>query len=120
MLCINAPVGDGKKVVGIERNTYNCGAQKITKDGKMVTVSIDDMDLGALDALVLDVEGYEVEALRGAEKTIERFSPVVSIEINGLDEVLGFERDAAVKWLEQRGYTEVDRHRRDIIFAKRG
>jgi FkbM family methyltransferase len=118
LIKINAPIGDGKKIVGIERNTYNCGAQKVTKDGKMVTVAVDGMDLSAFDAFVLDVEGYEVEALRGAERSIEKYAPVVSIEVNGLDEVLGLGKDAAVKWLEQRGYKEVERHRRDVIYAK--
>ena len=49
--------------------------------------SIDEMDLPRLDFFKLDVEGYEVPALLGAYKTIERHRPWIWVEyfITGAD-----------------------------------
>lgn len=43
-------------------------------------VAIDDLQLDRLDAIFLDIEGYEVEALAGAAATIDRFRPVLHVE----------------------------------------
>jgi FkbM family methyltransferase len=50
-------------------------------------VSIDDMALPRLDFFKLDVEGYEVPALLGAYKTIEKHRPWIWVEyfITGAD-----------------------------------
>lgn len=42
--------------------------------------TIDALNLPALDALFLDIEGYEVEALKGAKDTIRKFYPVIHVE----------------------------------------
>lgn len=45
------------------------------------TTTIDALDLPACDALFLDVEGHELQALAGALLTIRRFRPVITIEV---------------------------------------
>jgi FkbM family methyltransferase len=51
--------------------------------------------LDHLDIVKLDVEGFELEAIAGMERTIERHRPVVVFEVND-DRVAG--------WLSARGY----------------
>lgn len=114
----NAALGDGKECVEIERNEKNVGAQCVRRTGGNETTSIDDLSLPQLDLLLLDIEGYEVKALEGATKTIEKFSPIISVETNGLDVKLGFKEDAAVHWLIEHGYEEFDGHRRDRLFRR--
>ena len=46
----------------------------------------------------IDVEGHEVEVLRGAEKTIAAFHPVIIVETGGQ------KRKAVVSLLERHGY----------------
>ena len=57
---------------------------------RLVSVTaIDDMDLPRLDFFKLDVEGYEVPALQGALKTIQRHRPWIWVEyfITGIDAI---------------------------------
>lgn len=58
----------------------NTGAYTVFGEGVIPQYKIDDLDLGCLDFLQLDVEGYEFKALDGGKFTIDRFSPVVMIE----------------------------------------
>lgn len=45
-------------------------------------VALDVFNLTQLDLLKLDVEGMELEALRGAKNTIQRCQPVILLELN--------------------------------------
>jgi FkbM family methyltransferase len=48
---------------------------------------IDIMNIERLDVLKIDVEGMELEALRGAKATIERCRPIILVERIKVDEV---------------------------------
>jgi FkbM family methyltransferase len=51
-------------------------------------VSIDSLDLERADLIKLDVEGMEVEVLRGARKTLQNLKPILSIEIIKSDQAV--------------------------------
>lgn len=55
-------------------------SRRVMGGGSIAALRIDDLDLPDLAFLKLDVEGYEERALRGAEKTILRFHPVIMVE----------------------------------------
>ena len=46
------------------------------------TITLDSLNLSALDFFKIDVEGYEVNVLEGAIETISKYRPVFWIEIN--------------------------------------
>jgi FkbM family methyltransferase len=56
------------------------------KSAKTPMVSIDGFNLSRLDFIKLDVEGMEIDALRGAEKSLRRFKPQLLIEVIKSDE----------------------------------
>jgi FkbM family methyltransferase len=100
----------------------NCGchyigtAQDATqRTVQMVTI---DADAAAFDDIVLiqlDVEGHELQALRGAAATIARCRPVIVIEEKKLPHMTG-SYVAARQWLEQTfGYKQVAECHRDVV-----
>jgi FkbM family methyltransferase len=88
-------------VAGAPENAHlgNSGALEVN----VVTLD-DEMDaLGwpDLDFIKLDLEGGEVEALRGAKRTLARFSPLVMSEIVRID---GEPNHGPLRELEAQGY----------------
>ena len=80
--------------------------------------ALDLIDKREFDALVLDIEGHELFAIRGAARTIERFSPAVLFEDNGRCRKYGVALDGVQQWLSQRGYAEVARVFDDRIWSR--
>ena len=64
------------------RGHVSAGSWNIHPNGKHVAeqTTIDALGLDDCDAIILDVEGYEVQALTGARETITRCSPVLHVE----------------------------------------
>lgn len=83
-------------------------------------VRLDDLSLGPVDAIMLDVEGYELPALMGARGILERDHPVVAVETNGVCEKY-FGRHSAQTgvFLESLGYGVVKDMIDNRIYALR-
>ncbi len=62
----------------------NGGVSRIVeKEGVEVDMrTLDSFDLPAADLLKIDVEGFELEVIRGAEKTLEKYHPVMMVEMH--------------------------------------
>jgi FkbM family methyltransferase len=82
--------------------------QKVRKRTKADALVLDDAILGPVDFLKIDAEGMELEVLKGAEKKIEEWSPMIMVEV-----ILGKTSDAVEEWLTDRGYWK------DLGWAKR-
>jgi FkbM family methyltransferase len=74
-----ACVGNERKLVNISKGN-DSGAIHVEGTGNIPTVIIDDMDLPACDLIQLDIEGYEYFALLGAQRTIEKYHPLLMLE----------------------------------------
>ena len=75
-----AALGAEPATTGLGNTTGKSGEFFCEGEGNITVIRVDDLGLSNLDALVLDVEGYELAALQGAEKTITRCHPVLWIE----------------------------------------
>jgi FkbM family methyltransferase len=61
---------------------------------------VEELDLSRLDFVKCDVEGYELHAMRGMEKTLQRFRPQLSLEVSlTLDD-----KKALLSFLQDIGY----------------
>jgi FkbM family methyltransferase len=85
--------------------------------GDIPVVTIDDFGLTRCDLIALDVEGYELPALKGAEQTLERCRPVLVIETKGHGERYGYSDEDLAQWLQDRGYTYAETIGNDAVWA---
>jgi FkbM family methyltransferase len=95
--------------VGMEPGGAEMGRSRVGGAGTVPAVPLDNWPIYRLDLLMLDVEGSELHALRGAERLIVQHKPVVVIEENGLGE-------PCEGWLVARGYRAHDRIHKDTVY----
>jgi hypothetical protein len=67
-------------MVDLWRDDDTTGNQRVSGVGPIPTMRIDDLALPRCDLIYLDVEGEELNALKGAMETIERCKPVIVYE----------------------------------------
>lgn len=95
----------------------NCGAHRVEPGGTIPVITIDDLNVNP-DAIWLDVEGYELMALKGAVETIQRCSPVIGCEEKGLGQPYGVRPEDIGEFLARFGYERVARIGRDNIYRR--
>lgn len=99
--------------LGAEPGTTHCPAANITaqdnvggismdptKPANTTVVTIDSMELPRLDLLKLDIEGGELDALKGAVKTLARCRPYIVVETDHMDS-----GPPLLDFLRAQGYT---------------
>lgn len=69
-------------------------------------LKIDDIKFNDLDLIHLDIEGYELYALKGGVETIKRFRPVIVLEVceDDHNEKYYYTRDDLESFLQTLGY----------------
>lgn len=71
------------------------------KNGDTINiVPLDALILGRVDFLKIDVEGMEVDVLKGARETVKKYQPIIFAECNSLESSL-----PVLKWCEQELYS---------------
>ena len=99
--------------VGLKRVPKNCGAHQTEPSGEIPVFAVDALGLDRCDFIQLDIEGDELAALQGAQKTLEKFHPVLMLEDKAIKVPVG----AVERFLQDFGYDVVDRVHRDIILC---
>lgn len=86
-------------------------------------IKLDLLKMVACDLICLDIEGREVEALRGAYDTIERHQPFIMIEEKPLPQMgpnkqVNHTAGEATEWLQKiHNYTVAQTVHRDVILT---
>lgn len=80
------------------------GITHVSGPGVIPMLRLDDLKLAICDLLMLDVEGGELDALRGAQETLRRCRPVVAVEINKNLQYVGVTEDQIMQFIQDRGY----------------
>jgi FkbM family methyltransferase len=96
----------------------NIGAHQIKAGNEITVMPIDSLEVDDCDFIQLDVEGYEHLALLGAERTIKKTHPVITLELKGLGLRYGYSDEDTISLLQGWGYEIVGRVNRDVIFAR--
>jgi FkbM family methyltransferase len=96
---IQAALGDRHGPIGVVVREGSTGSQKVSGPGIFPMMRIDDLELPVCDLIYLDIEGMEVDALKGAVHTISRCQPVVAFENN---------KNGAQSMIKSFGYHRAD------------
>jgi len=113
---VHAAIGDKPGRVGVRDPKHTLG-RSVGEGTDVPMLRLDDEDLPSLGFLKLDLEGYEYFGLRGAERTIRRFRPVILIEEKGHGERYGLEPKASTLFLRSLGYRRVLHMKPDDVFV---
>jgi FkbM family methyltransferase len=118
---VHAALGHEPGRVGVAGAQHTLG-RCVGEGDTIPRVTLDDENLPSLGFLKLDLEGYEYFGLKGAEKTIRKFLPVILVEEKGHDSRFGIEPRAATAFLKSIGYRHIFHKKPDSLFVppKRG
>jgi FkbM family methyltransferase len=86
-------------------------------DGPVPVLALDALNLHVCDLIVLDLEGYEMNALLGSRETIERCRPVLMVEINDNLPHYGYTEDQIREVIVSMGYEMVERIHSDELYV---
>lgn len=79
---LNVALGADNKMVSLRFDENNCGGHGVIEShGNIKMITIDSLNLDSLDLLMIDVEGFEIELLKGAIETIKKFHPIICSEV---------------------------------------
>jgi FkbM family methyltransferase len=109
-----AALGDKSGKCGIKLNPQNCGDDQTIPGGEVPMVAIDDLHVDP-DLIYLDIQGDEYFAIKCAEETLERCSPIISVEV---DNNLARLKGDAVAILKELGYVKFGKSHQDWLFER--
>lgn len=130
ILLINAPkvslvhqyaLGEQEGFVQLEIEPENTGSTHIARGatGSIPMKPLDHFDLSDVDFVKIDVEGYELEVVRGGYETFKRNSPVIIVEQKPRYVIPEQGSHAAVKFLlKELNYRVIDKVVDDWILRK--
>lgn len=95
----------------------NTGGRFAKEGGEIERITLDSLDLPALDFLKLDVEGGEVDAILGARDTLVKFKPVVLFEDKYHWMRYGYSKKAPHELLTSLGARHLHREVMDEIWG---
>lgn len=88
-----------------------------SKIGKIHMRTLDSFNFKKVDLIKIDVEGYEMKVIQGAEKTLES-CPYLMIELNNNTKQYGSSNRDIEKYLESKGWQVLIDHWPDKVFFK--
>lgn len=88
------------------------GSHFILPGKNIEMVRLDDLDIRDVDLIQLDVEGYEANALEGGELLVDRYRPIIQVEILKPEISHGL-----LNFFESHRYKLVHQFTRDYIYA---
>ncbi len=112
-----AALGSKASQVSITNDTpENCGTFRVKEDGNIPVITIDSLGLTDIDCIHLDVEGYEMNALLGAENTIKLHRPLIVVEWLDHGKNYGWDKKDIMNFLLDMGYNQMKQIGSDMMF----
>ena len=113
----NQAIGNQDTFVKLSQETATQNTRVLLEKGETKINKLDSLDLQGVDFIKIDVEGLEMEVLKGAEKTLENVEYLM-IELNGNSEKYGSSKRDIKEHLKSLGFKVLIKTWPDIIYYK--
>ena len=110
-------VGNDSKMISLSQDDFT-QAKRVLGEGIIPMVTIDGLNLDDVDLIKVDVEGYEMEVLKGAEKTLQNVSYLM-IELNNNSKKYGSSNLKIENYLEKLGFRIMIKAWPDVVWCKK-
>jgi len=86
-----------------------CSEQNTEKDYELVRgITLDSMSFNDVRFIKMDIQGYELQALKGSIKTIKKHRPIIILEIEDAQlKKYGQSSDMVISFLERQDYSVI-------------
>ena len=112
----NEAVGSEIKMISLTEDNFT-QAKRVDADGDIRMVDLDSLGYTDVDLVKIDVEGYEMEVLRGARNTLSSVQYLM-IELNNNTKKYGSSNADVEKYLSQLGFKLLIEHWPDKVFYR--
>ena len=109
-------VGSEEKLISLSEDNFT-QSKRIVGEGSIPMITIDNMKLDDVDLIKIDVEGYEMEVLKGAKKTLENVQYLM-IELNNNTKKYGSSNIEIEKYIQSLGFKVLISHWPDKVFHR--
>ena len=109
-------VGSEIKQISLTEDNFT-QAKRIEKQGDINMTTLDKLQIKDVDMIKIDVEGYEMEVLKGAEKTLDSVKYLM-IELNNNTKKYGSSNLEIEKHIGGLGYQTLISHWPDKVFYR--
>ena len=92
-------------------------SKRVVGEGKIQMVTVDSLNLEHVDLIKIDVEGYEMEVLKGAAKTLENVR-FLMIELNNNTKKYGSSNIEVEQHITSLGYKLLMDHWPDKVYYR--
>jgi FkbM family methyltransferase len=103
----------------LREHSRSTGGHSIGAAGAIPSYRIDDLHIEDVDAMFIDVEGYEHEVLNGAMHTIGACLPLLVLEENKKMHRFGRQAGDLLRMVARLGYRQIRADGEDIILSAR-
>ena len=109
-------VGSQLQEVSLTKDNFT-QAKRVDENGNIRMITLDHMEYEDVDMIKIDVEGYEMEVLKGATKTLESVQYLM-IELNNNTKKYGSNNIAVEKFIGDLGFNVLMEHWPDKVFYR--
>ena len=104
--CYQFALGDKETMLSITEDQFTQAIRIDEKEGKIPVKTIDSFGWTDVDLIKIDVEGYEMKVLEGANDTLENVK-FIMIELNNNTKKYGSSNGKIEEHLKELGFYEI-------------
>tara|TARA_X000000950_G_scaffold281533_1_gene378351 strand:+ start:12122 stop:12763 length:642 start_codon:yes stop_codon:yes gene_type:complete len=113
----NQAVGNQDGFVKLTEESATQNTRVLLEEGETKINKLDSLDIEGVDMIKIDVEGLEMEVLKGVSNKIENIEYIM-IELNNNSKKYGSSNNKIQLYLKELGYKELIKTWPDIVYKK--